>query len=114
VPNDTAELDAAHAEVGRLHSDVSALQMRLRRAQRLEADARAAKRSEAAALRRTEQESASNSGTPVAPAVTSCTQTSSGTCIQGGEFCASAEAGQYGTDANGRQYLCTDGHWENP
>ena len=46
----------------------------------------------------------------------SCTTTSSGTCIQGGQFCPKDKRGQKGTDANGRTYTCTgDGastpHW---
>jgi hypothetical protein len=43
-----------------------------------------------------------------------CTRTSSGTCIQGGEFCPAADNGKYGWDANGRKYICRDGHWEVP
>ncbi|WP_375474370.1 hypothetical protein [uncultured Jatrophihabitans sp.] len=48
----------------------------------------------------------------------SCTVTSSGTCIQGGEFCPVASEGHTGYDANGTAYVCTDSdhdghpHWE--
>jgi hypothetical protein len=47
-----------------------------------------------------------------------CTRTSSGTCIQGGEFCKQSEYGQKGYDANGRKYICKGSrvhpHWEKP
>lgn len=52
---------------------------------------------------------------PAAPPQ-SCTTTSSGTCIQGGEFCRQDEYGTYGYDANGTRYTCTGDpthpHWE--
>jgi hypothetical protein len=45
-----------------------------------------------------------------------CTTTSSGSCIQGGEFCPQASYGTYGWDGSGRRYLCTGDsvhpHWE--
>jgi hypothetical protein len=44
----------------------------------------------------------------------SCTRTSSGSCIRGGEFCPAADAGQYGWDAKGHKYICRHGHWETP
>lgn len=47
-----------------------------------------------------------------------CTHTSSGTCIQGGEFCPQAKYGQSGWDAAGRRYVCegdhTHPHWYKP
>ncbi len=53
-----------------------------------------------------------------APAKHACTKTSSGTCIQGGEFCPKASYGTSGWDANGRRYVCTGStthpHWELP
>jgi hypothetical protein len=54
---------------------------------------------------------------PPAPSTTvtvqhACTQTSSGSCIRGGEFCPNADDGQYGYDAQGRRYICRDRHWE--
>jgi hypothetical protein len=42
-----------------------------------------------------------------------CTKTSSGTCIQGGEFCPQSKYGQYGWDAAGRRYKCRGDH-EHP
>ncbi|NYD43208.1 hypothetical protein [Nocardioides panaciterrulae] len=48
----------------------------------------------------------------------SCTQTSSGTCIRGGEFCPQASYGDSGWDARGRRYVCkgdhTHPHWMLP
>lgn len=45
-----------------------------------------------------------------------CTKTSSGSCIQGGEFCKQALYGQTGYDGSGRKYTCTGDHvhphWE--
>jgi hypothetical protein len=47
-----------------------------------------------------------------------CTRTTSGTCIQGGEFRKQSEYGQKGYDANGRKYICKGSrvhpHWEKP
>lgn len=46
----------------------------------------------------------------------SCTRTSSGSCIEGGEFCPQASYGHAGYDAQGRRYTCTGDrvhpHWE--
>lgn len=46
----------------------------------------------------------------------SCTRTSTGSCIQGGEFCPQADYGQVGYDASGDAYTCTGDrthpHWE--
>lgn len=54
---------------------------------------------------------------PAAPAKHACTQTSSGSCIQGGEFCPQASYGQTGWDANGTPWVCkgdtTHPHWEH-
>lgn len=54
--------------------------------------------------------------TPAPAPVTSCTTTSSGTCIQGGQFCPQAKYGTTGYDANGRKYVCsgdtTHPHWQ--
>lgn len=48
----------------------------------------------------------------------SCTLTSSGSCIRGGEFCPQADYGQSGWDGSGRRYVCTGDathpHWETP
>jgi hypothetical protein len=35
-----------------------------------------------------------------------CTRTSSGSCIQGGQFCPQASYGRSGWDAQGRRYVC--------
>lgn len=47
-----------------------------------------------------------------------CTTTSSGTCIQGGQFCPQAKYGESGWDAEGRRYVCTGDsdhpHWMVP
>jgi hypothetical protein len=47
-----------------------------------------------------------------------CTQTSSGSCIRGGEFCPQSKYNQSGYDANGTRYVCkgdhTHPHWEVP
>ena len=47
-----------------------------------------------------------------------CTRTSSGTCIQGGQFCPQASYGHSGWDAHGRRYVCkgdhTHPHWMLP
>lgn len=47
-----------------------------------------------------------------------CTRTSSGTCIQGGQFCPQASYGRSGWDAQGRRYVCkgdhTHPHWMRP
>ncbi|MCW2838803.1 MAG: hypothetical protein JWR55_286 [Aeromicrobium sp.] len=47
-----------------------------------------------------------------------CTTTSSGTCIQGGQFCPQAKYGESGWDADGRRYVCTGDsdhpHWMVP
>lgn len=36
----------------------------------------------------------------------SCTKTSSGKCIAGGQFCPKAKYKKAGFDANGRRYVC--------
>ncbi|WP_300678963.1 hypothetical protein [Nocardioides sp.] len=45
----------------------------------------------------------------------SCTRTSSGSCIRGGQFCPRASYGKSGYDAKGRRYKCkgsrTHPHW---
>ncbi|MFT4262516.1 MAG: hypothetical protein QM572_03985 [Nocardioides sp.] len=41
----------------------------------------------------------------------SCTKTSTGTCIRGGQFCPSKSKGKYGYSSTGRRYKCTKGHW---
>jgi hypothetical protein len=47
-----------------------------------------------------------------------CTRTSSGKCIRGGEFCPQAKYHKSGWDAKGRRYVCkgshTHPHWEKP
>ncbi|MEP9363620.1 hypothetical protein ABLE68_11695 [Nocardioides sp. CN2-186] len=47
-----------------------------------------------------------------------CTRTSSGSCIQGGQFCPQASYGHSGWDARGRRYVCkgdhTHPHWMIP
>lgn len=54
--------------------------------------------------------------TSAAPVRHSCTTTSSGKCIKGGEFCPQAKYGQIGYDGSGRSYVCTGDrthpHWE--
>ena len=35
-----------------------------------------------------------------------CTKTSSGTCIKGGQFCPKAKYKKTGIDAKGRKYVC--------
>lgn len=54
--------------------------------------------------------------TTAAPTTHSCTKTSSGSCIQGGEFCRQALYGQSGWNASGTRYTCTGDHthphWE--
>lgn len=46
----------------------------------------------------------------------SCTRTSTGSCIRGGEFCQQAMYGEPGYDAGGRSWVCTGDHthphWE--
>lgn len=88
-------------------------------AQRQAAAARrraAAARQRAAAERRAERAAQRRAQQRYTPPPTSCTTTSSGSCIQGGEFCPQADYGQSGTDANGRTYVCTGDtehpHWE--
>lgn len=50
------------------------------------------------------------------PQQPACTTTSTGNCIQGGEFCPQADYGTTGYDANGTAYTCTGDqthpHWE--
>jgi len=47
-----------------------------------------------------------------------CTHTSSGSCIRGGEFCPQSKYRQSGWDARGRRYVCkgdhTHPHWMLP
>jgi len=56
------------------------------------------------------------SGGSSAPASHSCTRTSTGSCIRGGEFCKQSMYGETGYDANGRSWVCTGDsthpHWE--
>ncbi len=44
-----------------------------------------------------------------------CTHTSSGSCIRGGQFCPQASYGHVGYDASHRRYVCkgdrTHPHW---
>lgn len=51
-----------------------------------------------------------------APVHHSCTRTSTGSCIRGGEFCKQSMYGQTGYDAGGRSWVCTGDHthphWE--
>lgn len=44
----------------------------------------------------------------------SCTLTSTGNCIRGGEFCPASATGHNGYDIDGRRYVCRNGHWETP
>lgn len=90
-----------------------------RAAQRAAATARrraAAARQRAAAERRAERAAQRRAQRQYTPPPTSCTTTSTGSCIQGGEFCPQADYGQTGTDADGRTYTCTGDtehpHWE--
>lgn len=45
----------------------------------------------------------------------SCTTTSSGKCIRGGQFCPKSKYGKSGYDAKGRRYVCkgdrSHPHW---
>jgi hypothetical protein len=43
-----------------------------------------------------------------------CTLTNSGTCIQNGQFCRTADEGTYGYDGSGRRLYCNPGnrHWQ--
>ena len=47
-----------------------------------------------------------------------CTRTSSGTCIRGGQFCPQAKWHKSGWDARGRRYVCKGDrvhpHWMIP
>ena len=47
-----------------------------------------------------------------------CTKTSSGTCIKGGQFCPQASYNHSGWDAKGRRYVCkgdrSHPHWMRP
>jgi hypothetical protein len=47
-----------------------------------------------------------------------CTRTSSGKCIQGGQFCAQAKWHKSGWDSKGRRYVCKGNHshphWMKP
>lgn len=45
-----------------------------------------------------------------------CTHTSSGSCIRGGQFCPKAKKGHFGYSASGKKYKCRGGahpHWRN-
>jgi hypothetical protein len=48
----------------------------------------------------------------------SCTRTSSGSCIRGGQFCPQSKYKKSGWDAKGRRYVCkgshTHPHWMKP
>ncbi len=50
--------------------------------------------------------------------VRTCTKTSSGTCIRGGQFCPQASYNRNGWDAMGRRYVCKGDrqhpHWMKP
>jgi len=50
--------------------------------------------------------------------VVTCTKTSSGSCIRGGQFCPQASFGRSGYDAAGRRYVCkgdrSHPHWMRP
>jgi hypothetical protein len=52
----------------------------------------------------------------VQPTSHSCTRTSTGSCIRGGEFCKQSMYGQTGYDGSGRAWRCTGDHthphWE--
>jgi hypothetical protein len=55
---------------------------------------------------------------PAAGSQHACTHTSSGSCIQGGQFCPQSKYGQNGWDSRGHRYVCkgdhTHPHWETP
>jgi hypothetical protein len=59
-------------------------------------------------------------GTGTAPRepLHACTRTSSGSCIQAGEFCPQADYGQTGYDRDGHRLICTGDHthprWKSP
>jgi hypothetical protein len=94
----------ARQQAAKAAAKVAAKAAARRAAERRAAERRAAKRRAAA------------SRSAAAPPPVQCTTTSSGSCIQGGEFCPQSSYGQQGTDANGRVYTCTGDtvhpHWE--
>lgn len=98
--------------VPRQHARAAARRARIA-AQRRAAAARRRAAAERRAQRRAERQSRQGYAPPPP---TSCTTTSTGSCIQGGEFCPQADYGQTGTDADGTVYTCTGDsehpHWE--
>lgn len=55
---------------------------------------------------------------PQAASLHTCTKTSSGSCIRGGQFCPQSSYGRSGYDVRGRRYICkgdrTHPHWMVP
>lgn len=55
---------------------------------------------------------------PVHASAQTCTKTSSGSCIRGGQFCPQSSYGKSGYDVRGRRYVCkgdrTHPHWMVP
>ena len=89
----------------------AAVELAARKAQERQAQlARALKAQKAAAEARAESQAQSQTH--------ACTRTSSGSCIQGGEFCKQSAYDQSGYDADGTRYVCkgdsTHPHWEVP
>ena len=130
TPTSTADADAEAAAAraaaraqaraaARAAARQRAAERRREAARRAEARRRAAAR--AAARAEAQQEAAARAAAAAAaaaPTTHACTQTSSGSCIQGGEFCPQASYGTYGYDADGTRYKCTGDavhpHWEGP
>jgi len=98
---------AESGTVARLREALAARDAARARARRAEAAAAVAAGSSSGSSSR------SSAPTTTTPTV-SCTHTSSGSCIQGGQFCPTADEGSYGYDANGRRYLCEGRHWRVP
>jgi hypothetical protein len=111
-----AALSRARAKQQAVHARRAAKRAEHRGAQRL-ARQRAAQRrarERAAMLAQRRAERRRRAAAP--PPATSCTRTSTGSCIQGGDFCPQASYGDRGTDADGDVYTCTGDrvhpHWE--
>ena len=115
-------LKASRSEVAQLHHKLTAAKQSKARAlaakHSLRSQLTVANRSLAAAqsaLRQARRQSVAPPSPPTRqPAVHSCTRTSTGNCIQGGEFCPGDSDGQMGYNADGKGYICRNGHWENP
>lgn len=92
----SAGLDAKESELKRLEEDLA----------KREANVKAAE-DKAKPQTTTAKPTPGSKPVPLVGGTSSCTRTSSGNCIQGGQFCPKAKYGQTGQDANGRSYRCT-------